>query len=62
MTSTRGNAPGRYWEREDVLRVLNAIPDEMQAVGFDQVVELAPGVAHVRFRTEVALGVLPCCP
>ncbi|MFD1914946.1 DUF4440 domain-containing protein [Paeniglutamicibacter kerguelensis] len=47
---------GRYWERDDVIRVLNTIPDQIQGVAFDRVVELAPGVAHVRFRTEDALG------
>ncbi|MFE2093072.1 DUF4440 domain-containing protein [Streptomyces sp. NPDC059460] len=49
---------GRYWEREEVIRVLNTMPDQVQAVSFDRVVELAPGVAHVRFRTEDALGVV----
>ncbi|WP_326674275.1 nuclear transport factor 2 family protein [Streptomyces sp. NBC_01257] len=49
---------GRYWEREEVIRVLHTLPDQVQAVTFDRVVELAPGVAHIRFRTEDARGVV----
>lgn len=49
---------GKYWEREEVIRVLNTIPDQVQGVAFDRVVELGPGVAHVRFRTEDAAGVV----
>jgi aminocarboxymuconate-semialdehyde decarboxylase len=49
---------GKYWEREEVIRVLNTIPDQVQGVTFDRVVELAPGVAHIRFRTEDAVGVV----
>ncbi|MFE9309909.1 amidohydrolase family protein [Streptomyces sp. NPDC006706] len=49
---------GKYWEREEVIRVLNSIPDQVRGMTFDRVVELAPGVAHIRFRTEDAVGVV----
>jgi ribonuclease HI len=49
---------GRYWEREEVIRVLHTIPDQIKSVTFDRVVELRPGVVHVRFRTEDDIGVV----
>ena len=47
---------GRYWLRDEVISTLLGIPDQVQQVAFDRVVELAPGVAHVRFRTEDVVG------
>ncbi|MFJ5956542.1 DUF4440 domain-containing protein [Paenarthrobacter sp. NPDC092416] len=49
---------GRYWEREEVIRVLQTIPDQIKGVTFDRVVELRPGVVHVRFRTEDDIGIV----
>lgn len=49
---------GRYWEREEVIQVLNTLSDQVQNVSFDRVTELASGVAHVRFRTEDVKGVV----
>ncbi|MFK3677658.1 DUF4440 domain-containing protein [Microbacterium sp. NPDC090218] len=49
---------GRYWLRDEVISTLLGIPDQVQRVTFDRVVELAPGVAHVRFRTEDAVGIV----
>lgn len=49
---------GKYWLRDEVISTLLTIPGQVQQVTFDRVVELAPGVAHVRFSTEDAVGVV----
>jgi ribonuclease HI len=49
---------GKYWLRDEVIATLLTIPGQVQRVSFDRVVELAPGVAHVRFRTEDAVGIV----
>lgn len=42
---------GKDWEREEVIRVLQTVPDQTESIDFGRVIELAPGVAHVTFRT-----------
>jgi len=49
---------GKSWERDEVIRVLQTVPDQTHAIRFGRVIELAPGVAHVRFITEDARGVV----
>jgi ribonuclease HI len=49
---------GKYWVRDEVISTLLTIPRQVQQATFDRVVELAPGVAHVRFRTQDAVGVV----
>ena len=49
---------GYSWTRAEVISKLQTVPDQTKRVEFGRVVELAPGVAHIRFRTHDDRGIV----
>lgn len=49
---------GYSWLRPEVIRKLQTLPNQTKEVEFGRVIELAPGVAHIRFRTRDDRGIV----
>ncbi|MBL3687862.1 DUF4440 domain-containing protein [Leucobacter zeae] len=49
---------GHSWSRAEAIEKLQTLPHQTERVAYGRVIELAPGVAHLRFRTHDDRGIV----